>query len=195
MAHSRASPCRVPQSNACIADPSPLLRAHCLPACLQMGALREGPYAWLSDLLVCFNAGDIHEYHALCARHAALLNAQPALVEHERRLREKVTVMALLELVHELPAERRRVPLADVAARTKLPADGVEFLLMKALALHLIEGSVDQVEGVVAVTWVAPRVLTMPQVGALRSRLDAWLDKVGSAALQLEQEAVGVAAA
>lgn len=31
------------------------------------------------------------------------------------------------------------------AERTKLTVDGVEFLLMKALALHLIEGSIDQV--------------------------------------------------
>jgi 26S proteasome regulatory subunit N9 len=31
------------------------------------------------------------------------------------------------------------------AERTKLSIDGVEFLLMKALALHLIEGSIDQV--------------------------------------------------
>jgi 26S proteasome regulatory subunit N9 len=29
--------------------------------------------------------------------------------------------------------------------RTKLTIDGVEFLLMKALALHLIEGIIDQV--------------------------------------------------
>lgn len=32
-----------------------------------------------------------------------------------------------------------------LAERTKLSVDGVEFLLMKALALHLIEGSIDQV--------------------------------------------------
>jgi hypothetical protein len=35
--------------------------------------------------------------------------------------------------------------LFAVAERTKLTIDGVEFLLMKALALHLIEGSIDQV--------------------------------------------------
>lgn len=37
------------------------------------------------------------------------------------------------------------------ADRTKLSIDGVEFLLMKALALHLIEGSIDQVRGNAAV--------------------------------------------
>ena len=50
-----------------------------------------------------------------------------------------------------LPAEERTVPLATVAERAKLPLDGVEFLLMKTLALHLIEGVIDQVEGTVQV--------------------------------------------
>ena len=41
---------------------------------------------------------------------------------------------------------RRRIPLAAIAGRTKLSVDGVEFLLMKALALHLIEGVIDEVD-------------------------------------------------
>ena len=35
----------------------------------------------------------------LCTTHAAVLNAQPALVENERFLREKITIMSLLELI------------------------------------------------------------------------------------------------
>jgi hypothetical protein len=44
--------------------------------------------------------------------------------------------------------------------------------------LHLIEGSIDQVEGYVSVTWVAPRIMTKPQLAGLKQRLDAWIDKV-----------------
>lgn len=40
-------------------------------------------------------AGDIHAYDALCMRHAAQLNGQPALVEHERRMREKITILCV----------------------------------------------------------------------------------------------------
>jgi 26S proteasome regulatory subunit N9 len=64
-----------------------------------LDALRDGPHQWLLELLQCFSAGDIHAYDALCAKHAALLNAQPAMVEHERRLREKITIACLVELV------------------------------------------------------------------------------------------------
>jgi hypothetical protein len=55
-----------------------------------MQVLDSSPYKWLHELLECFNHGDLHQYDALCAKHAAVLNAQPALVENERRLREKV---------------------------------------------------------------------------------------------------------
>lgn len=54
-------------------------------------------------------------------------------------------------LLCSLPAEQRTIPLAAIAQATKLGDDGVEFLLMKALSLHLIEGSIDQVAGTVQV--------------------------------------------
>lgn len=57
----------------------------------------------------------------------------------------QVTISCLVNLVSDLPPESRVIPLSTIAARTKLSVDGVEFLLMKALALHLIEGSIDQV--------------------------------------------------
>ena len=50
-----------------------------------------------------------------------------------------------------LPAERRTIPLSDIAARTKLDTDGVEFLLMKALSLNLIKGKIDEVQQTVQV--------------------------------------------
>lgn len=35
-------------------------------------------------------------------------------------------------------------------------------------------------------------MLTMPQVAAVKERLDGWVAKVGSAALTMESEAVGI---
>lgn len=55
-----------------------------------------------------------------------------------------MTVSCLINQISDLPPEQRCIPLSAIAARTKLSVDGVEFLLMKALALHLIEGSIDQ---------------------------------------------------
>lgn len=160
-----------------------------------MSTLQSSSYSWLHELLECFNSGDIHRYDELCLRHASVLNSQPALVSHERKLREKITILCLMELVNSMAAEGRTIPLSAIAERTKLPMDGVEFLLMKALALHLIEGVIDQVNESVQVSWVSPRVLTMPQIEALTARLDGWVTRVKGAAITLEEEAVGVVGA
>ena len=53
--------------------------------------------------------------------------------------------------VCSLPAQERTISLDTIGQKTKLEVDGVEFLLMKTLSLHLIEGVVDQVDGNVKV--------------------------------------------
>ena len=40
----------------------------------------------------------------------------------------------------------------------------VEVMVMRALSLGLVKGSIDQVAGAVSVTWVQPRVLDRGQV-------------------------------
>jgi hypothetical protein len=67
--------------------------------CAQMKALSGSPYEWLRSMLEAFNHGDLHAYDALCSKHASALNAQPALVAHERKLREKITILCLMELI------------------------------------------------------------------------------------------------
>lgn len=102
-------------------------------------ALTGTAFAWLQEIMAAFNDGDLHRYDELCVKHADALNAQPALVANERKLREKITILSLLQIVFQMPAESREIQLADVAERTKLSVDGVEYLLMKALSVHLIE--------------------------------------------------------
>ena len=127
-----------------------------------------------------------------------------------------------------LPAHQRTIELEAIAGRTKLAVDGVEFLLMKTLSLHLIEGVIDQVAGNVQVgqslslletrevvlarnvlhvlpgpcncltlqvTWVQPRVLTMPQVSGVKDRLDGWISKVTASSTLLEEETADVVVA
>ena len=151
-------------------------------------ALEGTPFAWLSEIVVAFNDGDLHAYDALCATHADALNAQPALVANERKLREKITILCLLQIVFQMPPDAREISLADIARRTKLSVDGVEYLLMKALSAKLIEGSIDQVEGKVNVMWVQPRVLLKPQIAELAGRLEGWIGKVEAVGTALQEE-------
>ena len=56
--------------------------------------------------------------------------------------------------------------------------DQVEWVVMKALSLGLIKGSIDQISSTVSVSWVMPRVLSPDQVKALAGRLGEWGEKV-----------------
>ncbi|KAL9663902.1 hypothetical protein QQ045_019296 [Rhodiola kirilowii] len=143
---------------------------------------------WLYYILQAFNSGDLVRYQELCRVHGAALNAQPALVQNEKKLLEKINILCLMEIIFSRPSEERTVPLAVIAERTKLSVEDVEYLLMKSLSVHLIEGIIDQVEGTVYVSWVQPRVLGIPQIKSLRDRLDSWLGKVHTALLSVEAE-------
>eukprot|EP00889_Picochlorum_renovo_P008115 jgi/Picre1/35145/NNA_002607.t1 len=152
----------------------------------------SGSFGWLYDLLECFHQGDIERYDTLCTVHASVLNGQPALVANERKLREKITVLCLVSYVSSLPADEKSVSLADIGARTKLPIESVEFLLMKALSLRLIEGIIDQVNGTVSISWIAPRVLTMPEIEDMKDRLNLWLERVEKKSADVEVQSIGI---
>lgn len=145
-------------------------------------------FEWLYHILQAFYAGDLTKYDELCQKYATQLNAQPALVQKERQLREKITILSLMELIFSLPTTERAIPLSTIAERTKLPVDGVEMLLMKTLSVNLIKGVIDQVDGIVRVSWVQPRILSHSQIGDLKERLQLWIDKVNSGMATLEDE-------
>ncbi|GLT91279.1 hypothetical protein SLE2022_091740 [Rubroshorea leprosula] len=143
---------------------------------------------WLYYVLEAFNSGDLVRYQELCHVHNAALRAQPALVENEQKLLEKINILCLTEIIFSRPSEDRTIPLSIIAERTRLSIEAVEHLLMKSLSVHLIEGIIDQVDGTVHVSWVQPRVLGIPQIMSLRDRLDNWMGRVHTALSSIEAE-------
>jgi len=113
------------------------------------------------DLLRVFNSGDIQGYNALQQKHKEDIVSQPALVNNHQRLSQKLSILALMELIFKRPADSRTISFADIASATTLPLQEVEHLLMKALSLGLVRGVIDQVAKTVAVSWVQPRVLDL----------------------------------
>ncbi|XP_073055533.1 26S proteasome non-ATPase regulatory subunit 13 homolog B-like [Primulina eburnea] len=150
---------------------------------------------WLYYIIEAFNSGDLIRYQELCNVHGAALRTQPALVQNEKKLLEKINILCLMEIIFSRSSDDRTIPLSVVADRTRLTVEDVEYLLMKSLSVHLIEGIIDQVEGTVYVSWVQPRVLGIPQIKSLRNRLDNWVDKVHTALLSVEAEIPDLVAA
>ncbi|KAH8101243.1 hypothetical protein BXZ70DRAFT_935119 [Cristinia sonorae] len=137
-------------------------------------ALNGTQHEWLKKLLFTFNEGNIGKFEAL----APLFPREPLLQEHYPFLRQKICLMALIESVFKRNAYDRTMTFQTIAEETRLPLDEVEHLVMKALSLKLIKGSLDQVDGKAHITWVQPRVLSLEQIGQLSQRLEAWGKKL-----------------
>jgi len=143
---------------------------------------------WIFHMLQAFNSGNVALYQELCKAHNTALSAQPALVQNERKLLEKINIICLMEIIFSRSSENRTIPLNAIAERTRLSVEDVEYLLMKSLSARLIEGIIDQVDGTVHVSWVQPRVLGIDQVKSLRDQLDTWVGKVHTTLLSVEAE-------
>jgi 26S proteasome regulatory subunit N9 len=89
-------------------------------------------------------------------------------------LQQKIHLAALLSLVFLRPPHSRTLPFDLIAQETRLPVNEVEYLVMKALALELIRGTIDQVEQIVRITWMQGRVLDKQGVEGMKERLEGW---------------------
>lgn len=130
---------------------------------------------WLYQLLFAFNSGDIEKFRVIEKQ----LTAQGESLSLNRKIgfiSEKIQLMALLELLfHKLP-EQRVLTFSEIKNATL--SQDVELLLLKALALNLIQGTIDEVSQTIYVKWCQPRVLDRKQLTNLKGKVDAWKDRV-----------------
>lgn len=142
--------------------------------------------AWLADMLLAFNAGDIKTYERLFADAST---SNPTLAAKRDFLNQKVRIMTLMEIVLSRSSSERTLSFAQVAQALDCKESQVEMLVMKAFSLKLLRGKIDQVNENARFTWVQPRVLDMNQVARLRDRLDAWGREVSVSAANVERQA------
>lgn len=140
--------------------------------------LNDTHNTWLLDLMHVFGNGNVSDFRSITVKYDAQIRAQPALVSRSDVVQEKITLLSLLNMVFERPSAERTLEFSDIADRISVPVEQVEWVIMRALSLGLIRGSMDQVDGTVTVTWVMPRVLNQVQLKALAERFGEWAVKV-----------------
>lgn len=131
-------------------------------------------FGYLKDLVQAFNAGD----HALFDKLLSSVMQHPALRADEEKLRHKLCLMSLVETLFCQLKSSRIISLSAISQATRVPEDQVEFLLMRALSLKLIRGSIHEPKHVFSIEWVQPRVLDMNQIAELRSGIQLWRQRV-----------------
>lgn len=135
-----------------------------------LDSLTKTPHAWIRDLLFAFNRGDLYAYNIL-QQH---LDANTLLKQHQQFLYQKISLAALTQLVFSRPPQDRSMTFSVISQETKVQPDEIEHLIMKALSLGLLRGSIDQVAEVARITWVQPKVLDRTGIEAMRTRLREW---------------------
>lgn len=129
---------------------------------------------WLVDLLYAFNSGNISKFEELKKFWAT----QPDLAAAELQMRQKISLLCLMEMTFQRPATDRQLTFQIIAQTARIPVSEVELLVMKALSLGLVKGHIDEVEQRVHMTWVQPRVLDLEQVAVIQNRLQQWSEDV-----------------
>jgi len=147
--------------------------------------LKNGEKQWLVDVLFAFNSGNIARFDELKTHWAN----QPDLASHEIDMRKKISLLCLMEMTFKRPATNRQLTFQEIADETRLPLNEVELLVMRALSLNLVKGSIDQVDEKVHMTWVQPRVLDKEQIATMQKRLDQWCIDVRSMEMLVEDRA------
>lgn len=135
-----------------------------------LDSLHDTPFSWLRKLLFAFNRGDLHAYDMLSDN----MGNMPILKEHETFLFQKISLAALTEAVFRRPPHDRAMTFETIAKETHVQHDEIEHLIMKALSLGLLRGTIDQVSEIAKINWVQPKVLDTKQIESMRSRLREW---------------------
>eukprot|EP01083_Nonionella_stella_P075541 205417_1 len=149
-----------------------------------LSVLENTEHAWLGQLLVAFNEGDIDSFDRV---FEAQRSKQPMLVTQESFLRRKIRIMRLMEMVFKRSSHDRTIKFQEISEICRLPVEEVELMLMEAMALEIVRGQIDELDQTVVVKWVQPRVLSLTQIAAMKGRLDAWSARVQDTVRFVEQ--------
>lgn len=148
-------------------------------------SLRITDRKWLIDTLYAFNSGNVEKFRAL----KTAWGQQPDLAANESLLLKKIQLLCLMEMTFTRPANHRQLTFEEIAKSSQVAVKDVELLVMKALSVGLLKGSIDEVDKRVHMTWVQPRVLDLQQIKSMKDRLEFWCTDVKSMELLVEHQA------
>ncbi|KAI0217619.1 26S proteasome regulatory subunit [Massospora cicadina] len=124
----------------------------------------------LKEISQIFNRGEIGKFDSLVPH----FSKQPLLETHLDSLKKKLILMALVEYIFNQKTDSRVLSFQNIALECRINVDEVEHVIMRALSLGLIKGSIDQVTQTVSVSWVQPRYLDKIQLSTLHGKLIDW---------------------
>lgn len=117
-------------------------------------------FEWLFHMMKTLGQGKINEFNSTVSTHQDFISRFPNIVGEMTYLEQKVRIIAFLEMIFELNKDERSIKFTKIAQHCQIEQNDVELLVMKAMSLELIKGTIDEVEQVVHVDWSQPRYLS-----------------------------------
>jgi 26S proteasome regulatory subunit N9 len=142
-----------------------------------LATLKGTPNEWLQDLILSINSGNIDKFNLTVDTYKSQYFNQPALASQHETIKQKLVLLCLLNIVFERASHDRLIKFADIASRARIPVDQVEWVIMRAISLGLVKGSMDEVDQVVNIEWIQPRVLEKSQLEVLKTQVEHWSER------------------
>ena len=114
-----------------------------------LASLKGTQHEWLGNLLLAFNAGDIGKFDVISANFSKQVHlnylmmgsngiyTQPLFGQNAAFLRQKLCLMALIELVFKRTGADRRISFSVIGQETRLPPDEVKQSIVIVIIIRL----------------------------------------------------------
>ena len=90
-----------------------------------LASLKGTPNEYLHDLVHAVNCGSIDNFNSLLDKHRDQYFSQEALKNCHEQVQQKVVLLALMNMVFELPSHERSISYAAIASVTRVPLEQV----------------------------------------------------------------------
>lgn len=140
-----------------------------------LNCFKESQYDWLYNLIHSLNSGNLKEFNKCLATG---FQKSPFLKKFEVFLKQKVIIMSLLELISLKSTTEKQLTFKEISDFTGTPVNDVEHLIIKCFSLNLIKGYINQIDELLTVSWLQPRILNLDQVNVLYKHLCNWNNQV-----------------
>lgn len=149
-----------------------------------LNCFKDSQYDWLYNLIHSLNSGNLKNFNKWLATG---FQKSPFLKASEVFLKQKVIIMSLLELISTKSTTNKQLNFKEISEFTGTPVNDVEHLIIKCFSLNLIKGYINQIDEVLVVTWLQPRILNLDQVNVLYNHLCKWNGQVEELAKEVHK--------
>lgn len=149
-----------------------------------LNCFKDSQYDWLYNLIHNLNSGNLKNFNKWLAIG---FQKSPFLKTFEVFLKQKVIIMSLLELISMKSTTNKQLNFKEISEFTGTPVNDVEHLIIKCFSLNLIKGYINQIDEVLVVTWLQPRILNLDQVNVLYNHLCKWNGQVEGLAKEVHK--------